>query len=61
LASIDGACGHAGSSAVPPSASLYRERMTLVPTDHSGFPPTACSRPAASGAKRTSEQMSTSA
>ena len=22
----------------PPSASLYSERMTLVPTDHSGFP-----------------------
>src|SRR5450755_2131081 len=29
LASIDGACGHTGSSAIPPSASLYRERMTF--------------------------------
>jgi hypothetical protein len=36
LASTDGACGHTGSSAIPPSASLYRERMTLVPTEHSG-------------------------
>jgi len=26
-----------GSSAIPPSASLYRERITLVPIDHSGF------------------------
>ena len=38
LASVDRTCRHRGSSATPPSASLYSERMTLVPTDHSGFP-----------------------
>jgi hypothetical protein len=27
LASVDRACGHKGSSAIPPSASLYRERI----------------------------------
>ena len=35
-ASTDGACGHTGSSAIPPSASLYRERITVEPTEHSG-------------------------
>jgi len=35
-ASTDGACGHTGSSAFPPSASLYRERPTLEPTEQSG-------------------------
>jgi hypothetical protein len=29
LTSADGACGHTGSSAIPPSASLLRERITL--------------------------------
>src|SRR5437764_10347825 len=36
LASTDGACGHTGSSANPPTTSLFRERMTLEPTEHSG-------------------------
>ena len=38
LASIDGLAGIRDPPPTPPSASLYSERMTLVPTDHSGFP-----------------------
>src|SRR5205809_702630 len=37
LATIYGACRYTQSSAIPPSASHYRERMTLGSTEHQGF------------------------